>query len=243
MFVPFTIIIPARYASSRLPGKPLLDIKGKSLIRHVFETASRSRARQIFIATDDERIAKAAESFNAPVVMTSTAHHSGTERLAEAVSKLGLGDDEIIVNLQGDEYGMPAVLLDQVASDLDMHPDRQMATLCEAITSSEDYQNPNVVKLVMDRNNNALYFSRSPVPADHSRGLPEKIFRHIGVYAYRATYLKRFINLAPCELEQFEALEQLRALYHGDKIHLTVVTDKTGIGIDTPEDIERARAG
>lgn len=240
--VPFTIIIPARYASSRLPGKSLLEIKGKTLIQHVFETAASTQANKIIIATDDTKIADVAESFGADVVMTSTEHQSGTDRIAEVVTKLDIENDEIVVNLQGDEYGLPATLVEQVAVNLFNNPDKQLATLCEAITSMEDYTNPNIVKVVFDNNNSALYFSRSPIPADRSGVLPDNAYRHIGLYAYRAGYLQEFTQLPACDLEKKEALEQLRVLHNGGKIHVDIALDNAGTGIDTIEDLETARA-
>jgi 3-deoxy-manno-octulosonate cytidylyltransferase (CMP-KDO synthetase) len=241
MSVPFNIIIPARYASTRLPGKSLLDIKGKPLIQHVFETASNTQAKNIYIATDNDEIASTAESFGAKVVMTSENHQSGTDRIAEVVKKLDITDDEIIVNLQGDEYGLPVSLVEQVAFNLFNHPDKQLATLCEPITTMENYTNPNVVKVVFDKNNTALYFSRSTIPADRSGGLPVEAYRHIGLYAYRAGYLQTFTQLPPCHLEEVEALEQLRVLYNGGKIHVEIAVDETGLGIDTAEDLALAR--
>ena len=238
----FSIIIPARYASTRLPGKSLLEINGKPLIQHVFETASKSKANNIVIATDDERIGNAAESFGASVIITSKDHESGTDRIAEAASKLGLEDSEIVVNLQGDEYGLPVSLIDQVATNLSNNPENQMATLCEIITEESHYQDPNIVKVVFDKNNTALYFSRSPIPANRSGGVPEPAYRHIGLYAYRAGYLQEFTNLESCILEETEALEQLRVLYNGGKIHVDIATDRAGIGIDTEEDLKLARA-
>ncbi len=243
MIVPFSIIIPARYASTRLPGKPLLDIKGKPLLQHVFETASQTHAKSITVATDDERIKNCAESFGAEVIMTSTKHDSGTDRIAEAARHLQMGDDEIIVNLQGDEYGLPAALIEQVATCLYENPEKQVATLCEAITSMDDYLDPNNVKVIFDKMNTAIYFSRSPIPMKRSGGLPESAHRHIGLYAYRAGYLQEFTQLPVCELEQTEALEQLRVLYNGGKIHIETAVDKTGIGIDSAKDLETARTG
>jgi 3-deoxy-manno-octulosonate cytidylyltransferase (CMP-KDO synthetase) len=240
--VPYHIIIPARYASTRLPGKSLLEIKGKPLIQHVFETASNTQAKNIVIATDNDEIKSIAEAFAANVVMTSEKHQSGTDRIAEVVSQLKLADDEIIVNLQGDEYGLPVSLIEQVATNLYNNPQHQMATLCEPITTTEDYINPNVVKVVFDKNNTALYFSRSPIPLDREGGLPKKAYRHIGLYAYRAGYLQTFTALPPCQLEQTEALEQLRVLHDGGKIHVEVAVDEAGIGIDTAEDLAIARA-
>ena len=242
MQTPFSIIIPARYASTRLPGKSLLDIKGKPLIQHVFDTASGTQAKKIYIATDDEKIATTAESFGASVVLTSVEHQSGTDRIAEAVKQLEIDDSEIIVNLQGDEYGLPVSLVNQVASNLFNHPDKQVATLCEAITTMDNYTDPNIVKVIFDKNNTALYFSRSPIPSNRSGGLPEIAYRHIGLYAYQAGYLREFTQLKPCAAEKAEALEQLRVLYNGGKIHVEIAVDETGIGVDTAEDLELARA-
>ncbi len=237
----FTIIIPARYASSRLAGKPLLLIKGKPLLQHVFETAQRSQAHTILIATDDDRIATVAENFGAMVAMTSTAHQSGTDRLAEIITQRAIADSDIIVNLQGDEYGLSPKLLDQVAANLAANQQMHVATLCEPITTTADYHDPNVVKVVFDANHGAMYFSRSPIPANRSGELADPAFRHIGLYAYRAGYLKTFTELAPCALEQSECLEQLRMLYYGGNIHVGLACDKTGIGIDTAEDLALAR--
>lgn len=238
----FSIIIPARYGSTRLPGKPLLDIKGKPLLQHVFETATQTHAKTIIIATDDDRIASCAESFGASVIMTSKEHESGTDRIAEAVRQLDLNDEEVVVNLQGDEYGLPVTLINQVASNLYNNPAKQVATLCEVIASMDEYLDPNVVKVIFDKSNSAIYFSRSPIPVNRSGGLPEQAYRHIGLYAYRAGYLQEFTQLAPCVIEQAEALEQLRVLFNGGKIHVEIAVDKTGVGIDSAEDLESARA-
>jgi 3-deoxy-manno-octulosonate cytidylyltransferase (CMP-KDO synthetase) len=238
----FRIIIPARYASTRLPGKPLLDIKGKPLLQHVYETATQTEAKTIAIATDDDRIANCAKSFGASVVMTSNEHDSGTDRIAEAAKLLGFDDDELIVNLQGDEYGLPVTLINQVASNLCNNPDNQMATLCERINSLDEFIDQNIVKVLFDKNNTAIYFSRSPIPLNRSGGLPEQAYRHIGLYAYRAGYLQEFTQLAPCAIEQAEALEQLRALYNGGTIHVDIAVDKTGIGVDSADDLELARS-
>lgn len=239
--VPFSIVIPARYASTRLPGKSLLDIKGKPLIEHVFDTASNTQAKAIYIATDSDKIASVAESFGATVVMTSEQHQSGTDRIAEVIKLLQISDDEIIVNLQGDEYGLPVSLVEQVAAGLFINPEKQMATLCEIISSVDDYTNQNIVKVVFDKNNTALYFSRSPLPANRAGGLPELAYRHIGLYAYRAGYLQTFTELPMCELEKTEALEQLRVLHNGGKIHVEIAVDEAGLGIDTAEDLALAR--
>jgi len=240
---PFSIIIPARYASTRLPGKPLLDIKGKPLIQHVYEIAAATKAASITVATDDERIADCAQSFGASVVMTSSQHESGTDRIAEAATLIGMDENEIIVNLQGDEYGLPAALINQVATALYNNPNKQIATLCEAINSEEDYHDPNCVKVAFDKESTAIYFSRSPIPMNRMGGLPEEVYRHIGLYAYRAAYLQEFTRLPVCRLEQSEALEQLRALYNGGKIHVDIAIAKTGVGIDSTDDLALARAG
>lgn len=234
------MIIPARYASSRLPGKPLLDIHGKSLLQHVYESACRSQAEAVHIATDDPRIRQAAQAFSAQVVMTKTAHPSGTDRLAEVVSILQLQDEEIIVNLQGDEIATPAQLIYQVAAILYEHADHSIATLCEKIEQPADVDDPNVVKVVFDRNNSALYFSRSVVPYAIA-GRQHTYFRHIGLYAYRVAYLKKFIAMPPAELELAESLEQLRALAAGEKIYVAEACAPTGIGIDTEEDLLAVR--
>ncbi len=243
MSSPFHIIIPARYASTRLPGKPLLDIKGKPLLQHVFETATNTDASSITIATDDARIAKCAESFGAAVAMTASTHGSGTDRVAEAAQQLAMAADAIIVNLQGDEYGLPATLVNQVAAGLATHPDKQLSTLCAAITHLADYNDPNIVKVIFDKTGTAIYFSRAPIPMNRSGGLPEVAYRHIGIYAYRAAYLQQFTQLPPCKIEQAEALEQLRVLYNGGKIQVDIAVDKTGIGIDSEADLTLARMG
>lgn len=244
----FTIIIPCRYASTRLPAKPLLDISGKPLIQHVYESACSSKADNIYIATDDERIQSSIQSFNANVVMTSKHHESGTDRLAEAVETLDLKDDEIIVNLQGDELGMSSLVINQVAEALELNQDCNMATVCEVIQQAEEVFDPNTVKVITDENNYALYFSRAPIPWDRdSNGQLESNFhdrqyyRHIGLYAYRKKFLLEFSQMQRANLEIIESLEQLRALYHGEKIHVSIAKDTTGIGIDTPEDLEKAR--
>lgn len=240
--VPYSIIIPARYASTRLRGKPLLEIKGKALIQHIYEIASNSLASKIYIATDDERIFAKAREFGADAVMTSSKHQSGTDRLAEVVRLTNISDNEIIVNLQADEYALPTVLVDQVATELFEHQSANVATLCERIDDIEDYKNPNIPKVIFDVNGMAIYFSRSPIPAQRSGvGMPEQSYRHIGLYAYRAAYLKKINKLKPCYLENHELLEQLRILYYGDKIRVGIAVAKTGIGIDTVEDLESAR--
>lgn len=236
----FSIIIPARYASIRLPGKPLLDINGRCLLQHVYDSAVASSAGSVVIATDDDRIRMAAEGFGATVCMTSSGHRSGSERLAEVVEQLQIPDDTIIVNLQGDEFAMPAALLDQVAELLESAPNAAIATLCEPIQSAEDYHNPNIVKVVSDRQGRALYFSRSPIPWHDSE--PAGACRHIGLYAYRSGFLRRYVQMSVSPLEEAERLEQLRALDQGAEIRVGIAVEKPGLGIDTEADLERARS-
>lgn len=235
------IIIPARYGSTRLPGKPLLDIAGKSLIERVYERARESGAVSITIATDDERIRAAAESFGAPVVMTDAEHRSGTERLGEAIERLGLGPDEIVVNLQGDEPLMPPALLRQVAQALAEDPDAAVATACHRLRDAGDFRNPNVVKVVRDARGRALYFSRAPIPFPRDPGRAVDAFRHIGLYAYRAGFVARYCAWPPCPLESIEQLEQLRVLWHGERIVVVEVQEAPRSGVDAPEDLKRVR--
>lgn len=241
MTVNFSVIIPARYASTRLPGKPLLTIGDKPLIQHVYEQACGSAAEQVIIATDSEKIVRAAKQFGAATVMTSSKHESGTDRLAEAATLLDIADDEIIVNVQGDEFDFPPALIDQVATGLANNPAASVATLCEPILSETEYRNPNIVKLLRDKHGMALYFSRAPLPASRDNGLPRTCHRHIGFYAYRCHYLYEFSRHPACELELSEALEQLRILYHGNRIFADVARSSGSIGIDTGEDLEQAR--
>jgi 3-deoxy-manno-octulosonate cytidylyltransferase (CMP-KDO synthetase) len=235
------IIIPARYASTRLPGKPLLDVAGKPLIERVYERARASGAASVTIATDDERIRAAAESFGARVVMTSASHRSGTDRIGEAISRLGFGPQEIVVNLQGDEPLMSATLLHQVAQALVDDPETTVATACHRLHSADDFRNPNVVKVVRDARGRALYFSRAPVPFPRDNVGPVDAFRHIGLYAYRAGFVARYCTWPPCALEAIEQLEQLRVLWQGERINVVEATEMPEAGVDTPDDLERVR--
>lgn len=243
----FKIVIPARYASTRLPGKPLLEIAGKSMIQHVYERATESGAEEIVIATDDQRIADRATGFGAEVFMTAAAHSSGTERIAEVVAKLGWSEQTIVVNLQGDEPTMPAALLTQVARDMDTHPDAQVTTLAAPITAREMLFDPHVVKVVTDGAGYAQYFSRAPIPwhrdefLHQDRPLPLGVgfLRHVGLYAYRAGFLEKYIDWPPTPLEQAESLEQLRVLWHGDRIHVSEAHQEPGHGVDTLDDLHR----
>ncbi|HSR63059.1 MAG TPA: 3-deoxy-manno-octulosonate cytidylyltransferase [Gammaproteobacteria bacterium] len=240
MTYPYKVIIPARYAATRLPGKALEDIAGKPLLQHVYETAVNSRAESVIIATDDVRIGDCARDFGAEVIMTSGEHTSGTERLAEAVETTGETDNSIIVNLQGDEIGMPGELLDQVADLLSVDDNRKMATLCEVLDDETAFHDPNIVKVVFDQNGVALYFSRAPIPWPREPGIHE-CYRHIGLYAYRVGFLKEFRRMQKPSLEIIESLEQLRALYYGENIYIDIARVKPGHGIDTPGDLARAR--
>lgn len=241
--VPYRVVIPARYASTRLPGKPLLKIGNHSLLEHVYLTARQSGAIQVIVATDDRRIAEHASAFGATVVMTAVEHQSGTDRINEAINKLGVDADEIIVNVQGDEYGLQPELIGRVATALHNHPDKSMATLCEPITDTQVYTDPNSVKVVADINNSALYFSRSSIPWSKpgSQLAAGNIHKHVGLYAYRARFLRIFAGLPHATLEQQESLEQLRALYNGYRIHVERIAHKAGIEINTEEDLIRAR--
>lgn len=240
------LVIPARYSSTRLPGKALLDIGGKPLLQWVYEKAGESNAETITIATDDDRIREAAEAFGADVCMTSSAHQSGTDRIAEVVSIRQWEDDAIVVNLQGDEPLMPASLLDQVTKTLDSHDRAVMSTVCHEIDNEKDYNNPNVVKVVVDKEGYALYFSRASIPwhrdAISEGAAPDSPgYRHIGLYAYRAGFVKEYAQWSPCKLETVESLEQLRVLWHGRQIAVCRAIEFPGYGVDTQADLERVR--
>ena len=244
----FSAVIPARFASSRLPGKPLLDLAGKPMIQHVYERARESGAETVLIATDDARIAETARAFGASVRMTAATHRSGTERVAEVVAEMAVTAEHVVVNVQGDEPLLPPALIAQVADNLSARPQVQIATLCERIADRREVFDPAVVKVVMDHRGEALYFSRAPIPwyrdhfGDAASGQPDRAhFRHIGLYAYRAGYLARYVQLEPTELEGAESLEQLRALYHGARIHVAPAASAPGPGVDTPEDLATVR--
>ena len=243
----FTVIIPARYASSRFPGKPLVEIDGKPMVQHVYERAQESGASKVIVATDDARIAKTVSDFGGLYCMTGAHHESGTERLAEVVDMEGLLAHELVVNVQGDEPFIPAENIQQVAENLYNHQQAEMATLAVKITDVEEAFNPNSVKVVVDKQGFALYFSRATIPYDRSRFLDadnideigDFYLRHVGIYAYRAGFIKQYVNLSPSGLEQIESLEQLRVLWHGEKIHVDIARKTPPVGIDTPEDLQR----
>lgn len=241
----FKVVIPARYASSRLPGKPLLKIAGKPMIQHVYERAVASGADQVIVATDDSRIADCASSFSAEVCITAGHHGSGTERIAEVVRQYAWKEDTIVVNLQGDEPRMPATLLAQVAQDMTAHAAASITTLAGRIISREQLFDPHIVKVVTDIAGYALYFSRAPLPWHRDEFLHEKdslpedthFLRHIGLYAYRAGFLEQYVNWPQSQLERAESLEQLRVLWHGGRIHVSEALKEPGHGVDTQDDI------
>lgn len=252
----FSVVIPARFASSRLPGKPLLDIAGKPLIQHVYESAAKSNANRVIIATDDARIESVAKGFGANVCMTTSYHRSGTERIAEVIQTLRFNQDDIVVNVQGDEPMLPPELINQVAQQLHEFTDAKISTLCTRIDDDADLFNPNVVKVVRDNQGYALYFSRSPIPWDRSR-FPSQMsqfafhnlavcehntyYKHIGLYAYTAGFVLHYINYPQSSLEQLESLEQLRALQNGHRIYVGEAQQDCGIGVDTEEDLHKVR--
>ena len=235
----FHVVIPARYASSRFPGKPLADLGGKPMVVRVCERAATSGAATIHVATDDERIAQAVRAHGHSALMTRADHPSGTDRIAEAAAQLGLEPDDVVVNAQGDEPLLPPALIAQVAKALDAHPQASVATACHAIHDPASLSSPNVVKVVTDANGYALYFSRSLIPYPRVPGAV--VYRHAGLYAYRASFLSKYVALAESPLEKAEALEQLRVLWHGFRIAVTI--SETGIppGVDTPQDLEAVR--
>jgi 3-deoxy-manno-octulosonate cytidylyltransferase (CMP-KDO synthetase) len=248
--ISFTVVIPARYTSTRLPGKPLADIAGKPMVVHVAERAQRAGAERVVVATDDERIKAAVEAHGIAACLTRADHPTGTDRLAEAARLLELADDAIVVNVQGDEPLLPPALIRAVAELLAAHPDAAIATACHAIDDPEEAFNPNVVKVVLDANRYALYFSRATIPwardafaasrAAIPAGLP--LYRHYGLYAYRVRFLRVFPTLSPAPIERFEALEQLRAVWHGHRIIVEITEGTPAPGVDTAEDLARVRA-
>ncbi|PKQ83014.1 3-deoxy-manno-octulosonate cytidylyltransferase [Aeromonas sobria] len=249
----FVVVIPARYASTRLPGKPLADIHGKPMVQHVVEKALQSGADRVIVATDDVRVQQALQTTGVEVCMTSPDHQSGTERLAEVCRHYGFAADTIIVNVQGDEPLIPPAIIRQVADNL-AAATAPMATLSVPIKDAEEAFNPNAVKVVTDKDGYALYFSRASIPWDRDRfaasdraaGSHEQIGdhyqRHIGIYAYRAGFIQRYVDWAPSVLEQVEALEQLRVLWYGEKIHVAQALEAPPVGVDTQADLEKVRA-
>ena len=235
----FQVVIPARYASSRFPGKPLADLGGKPMVVRVCERAAQSGAAAVHVATDDERIAQAVRAHGHQALMTRADHSSGTDRLAEAAMLLGLRDDDIVVNVQGDEPLISPRLIAQVAATLADHSDASVSTACHPIHEEAALANPNVVKVVIDAKGYALYFSRSRIP--YPREADAGCYRHAGIYAYRAAFLNRYAQLEPAPLEKAEALEQLRVLWHGYRIAVAVSEAEIPPGVDTPGDLEAVR--
>jgi 3-deoxy-manno-octulosonate cytidylyltransferase (CMP-KDO synthetase) len=246
----FRVVIPARYASTRLPGKPLADIAGKPMIVRVAEAAKRSGASEVWVATDDERVRDAVAATGQAVVMTRADHPSGTDRLAEVVEQLGWADDTVVVNVQGDEPLIDPALVADVAGALIAHPEAPMATAAHALTDAAEFFNPNVVKVVCAADGRALYFSRAPIPwardefAVGTATLPANLAarRHIGLYAYRAGFLRQYQGLSVSPIEQIEALEQLRVLWHGHAIWVVDAACAPAPGVDTAEDLARVQA-
>ena len=245
----FRIVIPSRYASTRLPGKPLADIAGKPMVVRVAEAARRAKASGVWIATDDERIAAAVRQHGFEAVMTRADHVSGTDRIAEVADRLKWADADIVVNVQGDEPLLDPALIEAVAEALSVDPDAAMATAAHPVASVQDFFNPNVVKVVCDMRGRALYFSRAPIPWDRDRFAVERdvlpasppALRHVGLYAYRVGFLRRFGQLEAAPLERCESLEQLRALSYGYPIQVVCIDHPPAPGVDTPEDLERVR--
>lgn len=246
----FCVIIPARYDSTRLPGKPLIEIAGKPLIQHVYERAFASGAEKVIIATDHQRVADKATEFGAQVCMTSPAHPSGSDRIAEVVDTLSIKDQQIIVNLQGDEPMMPPALINQVAQDIANQSVASISTLCERIETANDLFDPHVVKVVTDTDGYALYFSRATIPWDReafavsTEELPDSAqhYRHVGIYAYRAGFIRQYVRWPTCYLERTESLEQLRAMWYGHRIHVPLAQEPPGHGVDTRKDLQRVEA-
>ena len=232
-------MIPARYASTRFPGKPLEDLAGKPMVVHVCERAQASGARTVAVATDDERIFKAVERHGQRALLTRADHPSGTDRIAEAAAALGLKDAEIVVNVQGDEPLIDPGLIRDVATVLEQRPDASMSTACHAIHDDASLTNPNVVKVVLDAAGYALYFSRSQIPYPRLAG--GAWYRHTGIYGYRNGFLQKFSTLPASPDEKTESLEQLRALWHGHRIAVTVSKTAIPPGVDTPQDLEAVR--
>jgi 3-deoxy-manno-octulosonate cytidylyltransferase (CMP-KDO synthetase) len=244
----FRVVIPARYASSRLPGKPLAEIGGRPMVLHVVERALQAGAESVVVATDDKRVQQAVAEAGYPVIMTSPDHQSGTERLVEVAETLGWDDDTLVVNVQGDEPLIDPALIREAARQLVLHQDAVMATLAHPILDPADFINPNVVKVVTDEAGYALYFSRAPIPWPRDafaeqQAMPHELgaLRHIGLYAYRAGFLRTYASLAASPLERFEMLEQLRVLWHGYRISIGITPTVPAPGVDTAEDLARVR--
>ncbi len=243
------IVIPAHYESTRLAGKVLLDIAGKPMVQHVYERAKKSCADHDMIASDDKRVIDAAKNFGADVYMTKASHHSGTERTGEMVDQLKMADDDIVIVLQADEPLISVVILDQLMDVLKQKPELSVATLCEAIDTTEEVFNPNMTRVVLDKDNFALYFSHAPMPwyrdgfSKERKELPQDFnyYRHIGIYGYRAAFVRRYIKMPASQIESVECLEQLRILWNGEHIYVAFAIEKSGPGVDTQADLNKVR--
>jgi 3-deoxy-manno-octulosonate cytidylyltransferase (CMP-KDO synthetase) len=241
MTAEFIAVIPVRYASARLPGKPLADIGGRPMVEWVHERAAASGASRVIVATDDERIAEACARFDAHVELTAAHHASGTDRIAEVAHRAGWSDEQIVVNVQGDEPLVPPALIAQTAELLAARAEAAIATLTTPLAAAEEWRDPNVAKVVTDRDGWALYFSRAPIPHVRDGGVPVMAQRHIGLYAYRAGSLKKLAATPPCQLEEAERLEQLRALWLGMRIAVAEAYEPPPRGVDTEDDLAAVR--
>jgi 3-deoxy-manno-octulosonate cytidylyltransferase (CMP-KDO synthetase) len=245
----FIVVIPARYSSTRLPGKPLADIAGRPMVVHVADRASEAGAGEVIVATDDVRVRDAVAAHGHHVVMTRADHATGTDRIAEVAAARGWPGEAIVVNVQGDEPRIAPGLIRAVAQQLSTHGEAAIATACHPIHTTEEMFDPNIVKVVMDEHGYALYFSRAPIPwardafASGRARLPDglPVYRHLGLYAYRCDFLRRYSQLTPAAIERFESLEQLRALAHGFRVAVAVTHEAPEAGVDTPEDLEKVR--
>lgn len=243
----FTVVIPARYHATRLPGKPLVMLGDKPMVQHVYERGLASGAHRVVVATEDNRVAEVAKAFGAEVALTKDSHATGTDRIAEVAEQLGLADDAIIVNLQGDEPFMPSELIAKVAHDLYTQPAASVATVAVPIQDYSEVKQSSIVKVVTDQHGMALYFSRASIPWDRASfdhkdpSLSSGYLRHLGLYAYRCGVLRRFTQWPPTRLEQLESLEQLRVLWHGERIYVAEVACAPAAGVDTPEDVIRVQ--
>lgn len=245
----FYVVIPARYASTRLPGKPLLEIGDRPMVVHVADRARLSGAAQIIVATDDIRIVEASKQHGYYAMLTRADHVSGTDRIAEVALREGWPDDAIVVNVQGDEPLIDPALITEVASKLAANPEAVMATACHRINSKADFVNPNIVKVVLDKQGHALYFSRAPIPyprdtytSDAELPLDLPVYRHIGIYAYRVKFLNQYAHIPPAAIEHYESLEQLRVLYQGYKIAVAITDNAPATGVDTEADLAFVRS-
>jgi 3-deoxy-manno-octulosonate cytidylyltransferase (CMP-KDO synthetase) len=239
MMAEIHIVIPARYGSTRMPGKPLADLGGRPMVMHAYDRAMEAAVGDVIIATDDPRILEVCESDGVKAILTRTDHASGSDRIAEVADQLGWADDAVVINVQGDEPDLPASCIRQLARA--MSDGHRMATLATPIGDAKEFQDPNIVKVVCNAEGEAMYFSRAPIPVDRDEGGHSAAYRHIGLYAYRVSTLRMLSQELPCTPERLESLEQLRALYHGVRIRVLKAEEVPPPGVDTDEDLRRAR--